>query len=204
MPAKPIPALTLEAAPVNMAIWEEVAEATWIVVATAEQRPELQTVTVLVIGPLEEAPLLAPEPLFMLAVGLAQLVQTVVVKTVAVGTGELTTTVWTGTREPEEAAYWVTVMGTAAHPQATAEAGRVVAAGQMYSVDETGTVMVMTELPFFRGQLVTVGAQLEIVTTVVENWVEVATAPEETVWPLGLVRTAKSMPLAATAWPTSE
>jgi hypothetical protein len=129
--AKPPMALTESAAPVKTAGLLEVAEATWIVVATAEHLPELQTVTVEVMGPdpLEPEPLL-PEPLFMLAVGLAQLVQMVVVKTVAVGTGELTMTVWTGTKEPEEGAYWVTVTGTAAQPQATAEAGTVVAAGQ--------------------------------------------------------------------------
>jgi hypothetical protein len=134
--AKPPMALTESAAPVKTAGLLEVAEATWIVVATAEHLPELQTVTVEVMGPdpLEPEPLLPepllPEPLFMLAVGLAQLVQMVVVKTVAVGTGELTMTVWTGTKEPEEGAYWVTVTGTAAQPQATAEAGTVVAAGQ--------------------------------------------------------------------------
>ena len=75
-----------------------------MVVATAEHLPELQTVTVEVIGPLLP-PMELPEPLFMLAVGLAQLVQTVVVRTVAVGTGELTTTVWTGTMEPAEGEY---------------------------------------------------------------------------------------------------
>lgn len=55
------------------------------------------------------------------------------------GTGLLITTVETGTIEPEEGANWVTVTGTAAQPQATAEAGMTVAAGQMYSVEATGT-----------------------------------------------------------------
>jgi len=136
-----------------------------MVVATAEHLPELQTVTVEVTGPEGEPPLL-----LLLAVGLAQLVQMVVVKTVAVGTGELTTTVWTGTMEPAEGEYWVTVTGTAAQPQATAEAGTVVAAGQMYSVDETGTICVTTATPwpFLRGQFVTEGAHELMVTTLVE------------------------------------
>ena len=57
----------------------------------------------------------------------------------------------------------------------------------------------MTEFPFFRGQLVTVGAHELMVITLVLKMVEVATAPEETEAPLGLVRTAKSIPSAATA-----
>lgn len=58
---------------------------------------------------------------------------TVVVNWVPVGMGELTTRVLTGTMVVEppvtEAVYEVTVTGVAAHPQATAVAGMVVAAG---------------------------------------------------------------------------
>lgn len=61
--------------------------------------------------------------------------------------------------------------------QATGVAAIVVIVGQMYSVVDTGTTVVTTETPLARGQLVTVGAQDEIVTTPVEKTVEVTVAP---------------------------
>jgi hypothetical protein len=44
-----------------------------------------------------------------------------------------------------------------------------VAVGQMYSVEETAMIwVIVAAAPFLRGQLVTVGAQLWMVTTLVE------------------------------------